>query len=264
MIITTLTCMCVDIFDNTIMPGGESLNFAATISRLTDAKVYIIGAVGNDSYGKTVLDSIKDFNIDKTHIRTENGDTASNRTYLTPDGDRYYKDDSWNGGVFSSFALSASDKELLHSSDMVHTTFSGPNFNDVIDCCREKRFPLSVDFDICRDFDTIEKYLDCISLLFISGDEPTLEKAKQLSSEYPDTVFIVTLGENGSTAFSKGTAYHCAAAEVSEVTDTTGCGDSYQAGFIASYLADGNIETAMSKGSQTAAQTLSFIGGFRY
>ena len=44
----------------------------------------------------------------------------------------------------------------------------------------------------------------------------------------------------------------------------TGCGDSYQAGFIASYLADGNIETAMSKGSQTAAQTLSFIGGFRY
>lgn len=98
MIITTLTCMCVDIFDNTIMPGGESLNFAATISRLTDAKVYIIGAVGNDSYGKTVLDSIKDFNIDKTHIRTENGDTASNRTYLTPDGDRYYKDDSWNGG----------------------------------------------------------------------------------------------------------------------------------------------------------------------
>lgn len=63
--------MCVDIFDNTIMPGGESLNFAATISRLTDAKVYIIGAVGNDSYGKTVLDSIKDFNIDKTHIRTE-------------------------------------------------------------------------------------------------------------------------------------------------------------------------------------------------
>lgn len=178
MIITTLTCMCVDIFDNTIMPGGESLNFAATISRLTDAKVYIIGAVGNDSYGKTVLDSIKDFNIDKTHIRTENGDTASNRTYLTPDGDRYYKDDSWNGGVFSSFALSASDRELLHSSDMVHTTFSGPNFNDVINCCREKRFPLSVDFDICRDFDTIEKYLDCISLLFISGDEPTLEKAK--------------------------------------------------------------------------------------
>ena len=62
MIITTLTCMCVDIFDNTIMPGGESLNFAATISRLTDAKVCIIGAVGNDSYGKTVLDSIKDFN----------------------------------------------------------------------------------------------------------------------------------------------------------------------------------------------------------
>ena len=103
--------MCVDIFDNTIMPGGESLNFAATISRLTDAKVYIIGAVGNDSYGKTVLDSIKDFNIDKTHIRTENGDTASNRTYLTPDGDRYYKDDSWNGGVFSSFALSASDRK---------------------------------------------------------------------------------------------------------------------------------------------------------
>ena len=264
MIITTLTCMCVDIFDNTIMPGGESLNFAATISRLTDAHVYIIGAVGNDIYGKTVLDSIKNFNIDKTHIRTENGNTASNRTYLTSDGDRYYKDDSWNGGVFSEFTLSASDRELLHSSDMVHTTFSGPNFSNVIACCREKRFPLSVDFDICRDFDTIEKYLDCISLLFISGDEPTLEKAKQLSLQYPDTVFIVTLGEDGSTAYSGGKAYHCDAVKVNEVIDTTGCGDSYQAGFIASYLKNRDIKSAMESGSRSAAVTLSFIGGFRY
>ena len=264
MIITTLTCMCVDIFDNAIMPGGESLNFAATISRLTDAQVYIIGAVGNDIYGKTVLDSIKNFNIDKTHIRTENGNTASNRTYLTPDGDRYYKDDSWNGGVFSEFTLSASDRELLHSSDMVHTTFSGPNFSDVITCCREKRFPLSVDFDICRDFDTIEQYLDCISLLFISGDKPTLEKAKQLSLQYPDTVFIVTLGEDGSTAYSGGKAYHCDAVKVNEVIDTTGCGDSYQAGFIASYLKNRDIKSAMESGSRSAAVTLSFIGGFRY
>ena len=77
-------------------------------------------------------------------------------------------------------------------------------------------------------------------------------------------MFIVTLGESGSTAYSGGKTYHCDAVKVTEVIDTTGCGDSYQAGFIASYLKNRDIKSAMENGSRSAAVTLSFIGGFRY
>ena len=46
------------------------------------------------------------------------------------------------------------------------------------------------------------------------------------------------------------------------VIDTTGCGDSYHAGFLCSYLRDRDIINAMNEGSRVASKTLSHIGGF--
>ena len=68
----------------------KGMDTRPTLDRVKES---LFGIIQFQLYGKTVLDSIKNFNIDKTHIRTENGNTASNRTYLTSDGDRYYKDD---------------------------------------------------------------------------------------------------------------------------------------------------------------------------
>ena len=48
----------------------------------------------------------------------------------------------------------------------------------------------------------------------------------------------------------------------SGVIDTTGCGDSYHAGFVCSYMLENNIEKAMNIGSEIAAETLKHYGGF--
>ena len=47
-----------------------------------------------------------------------------------------------------------------------------------------------------------------------------------------------------------------------KVMDTTGCGDSYHAGFVCSHLIDNDIEKAMKAGSEIAAETLLKYGGF--
>ena len=100
--LTALPCICADVFDGTdiIRPGGEALNFAAHASRFDEMDVTLLGIVGKDKYAEAIMDSISRLDIDKSHIRTdERYQTANNMTYLTADGDRYYKDDSWNGKI---------------------------------------------------------------------------------------------------------------------------------------------------------------------
>lgn len=126
---------------------------------------------------------------------------------------------------------------------------------------KEYGFQISVDFDKERDFSRLEEILPFIDFFFISGDEKILQVLKQWSIDYQG-VFVATLAERGSIAFKDGKEYRTDAVRVSEVIDTTGCGDSYQAGFIASILKDGEIKAAMEEGSRTAAETLSHIGGF--
>ena len=52
------------------------------------------------------------------------------------------------------------------------------------------------------------------------------------------------------------------AVKVESIIDTTGCGDSYNAGFVGSYMLENNIEKAMNVGSEIAAETLKHYGGF--
>ena len=49
----------------------------------------------------------------------------------------------------------------------------------------------------------------------------------------------MTLAENGSVTYFKGECYQVSAYGVDYVIDTTGCGDSYHAGFVCSHLIDG-------------------------
>jgi len=261
--IIAMTCMCVDVFDalDQIRPGGEALNFIANCCEQDHIERYIIGAIGNDAYGDRILDSIKDKDIHREHIHRVKGITANNVTYLTKEGDRYYKPDSWTGGVYQNFKLSDEDKELMKQAYLIHTGVTCPNFKEILEFKKKNPFMLSVDFDITRDFDSWKEYLPYIDFFFISGDEEVLSKISELSEEF-HTVFVATLAEKGSIAFYRGHKYQTCAVPVAEVIDTTGCGDSYQAGFICEYLKHRNILASMIKGSETASKTLSFVGGF--
>lgn len=258
--------MCADVFADSgkMTAGGEALNFAANACIFPDARVSIIGAVGDDACGREVLRSIENKPVDISNIHIiKGGRTASNRIYLTEEGDRYFKENSWDGGVDDTFELSDSDKEAICRSDIVYMTCYCRSYGDVVSLKSCSDFKLAVDFDIRRDFDEIEKRLPDIDFFFISGSEDILPVFEKWSEKY-DCIFNITLAENGSVTYHKGKKYLCKAVPVMEVIDTTGCGDSYHAAFLCSYAAEGDIQKAMAEGSAAASKTLSHIGGFEY
>src|SRR5574344_2623010 len=124
--LTALPCICADVFYGTekIRPGREALNFAAHDSHFKDIDVTLLGVVGKDKYAEAIMDSISKLDIDKNHIRIdERYQTANNMTYLTESGDRYYKDDSWNGKILDNIVLNDNEIKILSRSDVVFVHF---------------------------------------------------------------------------------------------------------------------------------------------
>ena len=175
--LTALPCLCVDVFDGTdiIRPGGEALNFAAHASRFRSINVTLLGVVGNDKYAEVIMDSISELNIDKTHIRVDKRyPTANNKTYLTAEGDRYYKDNSWNGRILDDIILNDTEIKIISESDVIFVHFWASCFSQVIELKKTYGFKLAVDFDVYRDFDVMEKFSPFVDFFIISGSEEYL------------------------------------------------------------------------------------------
>lgn len=262
--ILCMPTLCADIFDATgeILPGGEALNFACIAARYNHIRLSLLGAIGEDEPGRHILRVIDERPIDRSNVHViPGGATATHRIYHTPEGDRYFKPDSWQGGVFSSYRLTDGDADAMRAADVVFCTYYSPNFPEILEIRKHADFRLAVDFDVDRDFARMEPLLPYVNFFLISGDDSVLPVAKAWSEKY-DALFNVTLAERGSVTYLHGREYRVQAVPVAEVIDTTGCGDSYHAGFVCSFLKDGDILAAMEEGSRRASETLGHMGGF--
>ena len=262
--LTALPCICADVFYGTeiIRPGGEALNFAVHASRFKDIDGTLLGVVGKDNYAEAIMDSIAKYDIDKKHIRIdERYQTANNMTYLTESGDRYYKDDSWNGKILDNIVLNDNEIKILSRSDVVFVHFWASCFSQVVELKKRVGFKLAVDFDVYRDFEDMQRFAPYVDFFMISGSEELLPKFKELSKKY-SCLFNVSLAERGSVTYFNEKEFRVQAVKVENIIDTTGCGDSYHAGFVCSYMLENNIEKAMNVGSEIAAETLKHYGGF--
>lgn len=85
--LVALPCLCVDVFDGTdeLRAGGEALNFAVHASKFEEFNVSILGAVGQDSYAKFIMDSVSDKRIDVSHVRVEEDKVTANNRILNYD-----------------------------------------------------------------------------------------------------------------------------------------------------------------------------------
>ncbi len=264
---TRILCMptlCADIFEHSgeILPGGEALNLACIACRYDHVDVSLLGAIGEDEPGRHIQQVIADRRIDGENVHViPSGATATHRISIDEHGDRYFKPGAWNGGVLDIYRLTEADLAAMNAADVVFCTWYSPNFRETLEARKQGTFRLAVDFDIERDFAKMEAVLPFVDFFLISGDESVLPVARAWSEKY-DGLFNVTLAEHGSVTYHRGKEYRVSAVPVDVVIDTTGCGDSYHAGFICSYVKDGDVIAAMHEGSRVASETLGHVGGF--
>lgn len=90
---------------------------------------------------------------------------------LTQSGDRYYKDDSWNGKILDQIILNDTEIKLISESDVVFVHFGASCFRQLIELKKVYDFKFAVDFDVYRDFEDMKQFAPYIDFFMISGSE---------------------------------------------------------------------------------------------
>lgn len=259
--IATVGDNCMDVYENLnqTFPGGNPVNVAVYSVRLGEQASYT-GVVGDDKYGKIMIDALKGKNVDISHLKVLPGKTAITQVELV-DGERVFGD--YAEGVLAQFKLSDEDIEFLCGQDIVVTGLWGMIENDLYKI-KAKGTPIAFDFATKLEDPVIEKAIYDVDYAFFAYDEGDnefiREYMKKMHAKGPKLV-IVTLGERGSICYD-GKEFLTFGIVPCEVQDTMGAGDSYIAGFLRGLLQGKELKECMKMGSENATVTLQYRGAW--
>jgi fructokinase len=92
----------------------------------------------------------------------------------------------------------------------------------------------------------------------LAGKKNLLDSINQLKKL--NKLIVITKSENGSMAIKNNEIIDCNSTKVNKVSDLTGAGDLFAAGFLKEYLDNSNIKKCLETGSVLAAKIIQKIG----
>lgn len=266
------------------VPGGKGANQAVAMARL-NGNVSMIGKVGEDGFGQTLINSLKNDKVDTTYIKTTKGATgvalitvdnnAQNSIVVSPGANFEVKEEDIDNNI-----------EAIKNSDIVVLQLETP-LNTIKYALKKSKElnkytilnpapALKLDDEIIKNVDLLtpnETELEIISGVSIETEED-IQKAAQIMIEKGVKELIVTLGSKGSLYINKEKSIFKKAYKV-EAVDTTAAGDSYTGALAVALSKDKNIEEAMDfaskvgalsvlkEGAQSSLPTLEDVENFR-
>lgn len=266
------------------VPGGKGANQAVAMARL-NGNVSMIGKVGEDGFGQTLINSLKNDKVDTTYIQTSKGATgvalitvdknAQNSIVVSPGANFEVKEDDIDNNIE---AIKNSDIVVLQLETPLNTIKYALNKAKELNkyTILNPAPAVKLDDEIIKNVDLLtpnETELEIISGVSIETEED-IQKAAQIMIEKGVKELIVTLGSKGSLYINKEKSMFKKAYKV-EAVDTTAAGDSYTGALAVALSQDKNIEDAMDfaskvgalsvlkEGAQSSLPTLENVKNFR-
>lgn len=253
------------IFGNSryIQPGGKGANQACAIAKSGLVECLFVGAIGQDSDGRTILSILKEHNVDTYNIKVTNTETGN--ATIVVDKKSENKIIIIHGANFELKISDISDN-LLKSVDYVVLQ------NEILEEVNEYVIKKAHEFHKVviynpapyRQFDKkLLRYIDYfipnkIELSQYTGSDDVQEGADKLLEAGVKNL-IITLGTEGSMFINKNESFKVNAFKV-EAIDTVAAGDTF-VGYFASSLASGSdIRTAMTAASKASSITVTRKG----
>lgn len=254
------------------VPGGSSANILSGLSRLGIPNA-LLAKVGNDEPGEFY----------RACCREDGGDTRSLKTHpvmptgsclslVTPDGQRTMRTSLGASGTLSPEDVTESDFEgITHLHMEGYLLPNGGLVEKLLSMARAHGCGVSLDlssFEIVRAFrsglpDLIRNSIDLVfcnedEAAAFSGDPADPEKTLDSLAALARTA-VVTLGKRGAVCRT-GDAVTRVGAGSGDAIDTTGAGDSWQAGFLYGWLRGMPDTLSVRFASAAAAETVRVTG----
>lgn len=253
-----------------MLPGGKGANQAVAASRC-GAKTYMLGCVGNDTFGQVLINSLESSNVNTTGIhRLHDISTGIASILLEANGDnRIVIVPGANGKV--SLDILNSALETITQSELVLLQHEIPleTVHACIGNCAQAGVPVLLNPapfyplppSLLPAIDVLilnETEASALTGIPVDGVETAREAAGRLRSDGCRTV-IVTLGSTGAYLLDASGEIFQPAFEVHAV-DTTAAGDTFVGAFTACKLAGRSLQDSMSFAAAAAAISVTRLG----
>ena len=233
--------------------GGNAVNCAVQLAA-RGLEVEYFGAVGDDEPGGVVRRVLMDRGVGCDGLVPMEGDTALTVVRVLPSGDRVFEEEDF--GVTARYYPDDERLERIAAADWVHLGML-PRAAELVAALRARRSGVPISQDCA-----VSAGAAGLSVAFQSaGEQGEPEAVARDLLAGGAMLGVVTRGAQGALAFDGRTVFHQPALPT-EVVDTTGAGDSFISGFIASRLRGEGVPAALAAGAEWAAATCRHLGGF--
>ena len=260
-------------------PGGKGFNQAVQCARL-GADVTMVGKVGEDDFGRALLEAAKGEGIDISHVLAD-PDEATGIAIITLEE----TDEGTQNRIVvcpgANFTISAQEigwlREAVGNYDMVIMQFELPMeiVETIAEWAHEAGVPVMVNPAPAAPMS--DRLLGAVTYLSPNEHEAAILTGHSISVEngidYDDvrTVvdafrkrgvknLIITMGGNGSVAMGESGIHHTECVKMPHVADPTAAGDSFVASFCTVLAAGLPVDKALDFASHAAAITVTRMG----
>jgi ribokinase len=241
-------------------PGGAGANVAAWLA-VAGAEVRLVARAGDDDAGRGAVAKLRGHGVDVSGVVFD-GERATGTcvVLVAPDGERTMLPDPGANAALAADDLPGFDGcRHLHLAGYTLLRDGAPR-DAALEALRRARacgMTISLDPSSAAPLRAFgpERFLDLagpVDLLLPNRDEaevlgPLAERAREV---------VVTLGPDGAVWTDGADEVAVPAVAEGPVTDTTGAGDAFAAGFLAAWLGGALPKEALGSASALAARAL--------
>jgi ribokinase len=222
--------------------GGSAANVAAALPGLS-VSAGLVGATGDDEHGHLVRRELAAAGVDAEHLLAVE-DAATTVKYVLVDADGEV---SVLGNVGANEAVGPDDVDpaYVRGADHLHLTSQRPETAARLATVASAA-DVTVSFDPGRRLPDREfaEILELADIVFVNDREAEALPAAAAGPGNGERVVVVKRGDRGAEVRTSDGDYAHPGFDV-EPVDTTGAGDAFAAGFIATQLDGGGYERAL-------------------
>ncbi|MCS7131810.1 MAG: carbohydrate kinase family protein [Hadesarchaea archaeon] len=247
-------------------PGGGAANFAVACSKL-GLQTGFIGCVGDDDFGKWILEDLKRNDVDTSRIKIVAAPTGLVLSLSTRKGEHFL---IAHRGANLCLKPEDLDQGYLRSARLVHASSVVEEVAKAVGS-RARELGILASLDVGAELSVLGRrkllrILELFDICFMNrrayrnlfGDMPS---RASLLRNFPVglKVLVVTLGPKGAAA-TDGEGIFLEPAYRVEVRDTTGAGDAFAAAFDAVWMKSGDVKRALTYAVAEAAIKVQHVG----
>lgn len=253
--------------------GSSTAIFAANSASL-GAKVSFLGMIGKDAFGSIVKDSLKDRGVDTSNL-IEMSDEATGLTVVMN-----YGSDRANvtyPGAMSRLGFENVDEKVIASAKHVHISSIflqdrlSRDLYEIVRLIKRHNVTISIDtqWDPSEKWDFDYKKILPLTDVFLPNDKEIMaltgtSSVEDAVGEIQDyiNVLVVKMGSEGSLMVTKdGKRTFLKSFLNSNVVDAIGAGDSFNAGFVSSFVKGEQLDRCQYMGNLMGAINTTAVGG---